>query len=122
MKKTIALILLASFFAIPSFAQTKRIALLSRGGNLSSMGMKSEGNFGETPEMVVASRKYWDSVFRADSTRVADSLARIPYKPKADTGAKHIDSGKPKQLAPQNQKTSSAGAWLEKANTKFAGN
>lgn len=116
MKKIFVLVLLASFFAIPSFAQTKRIALLSRGGKLSSMKMKSEGNFGETREMIESSRKYWDSIFRADSTRMADSLARIPHKSKADTGGRHINSGKPQQFAPQKQRPGKAGSWLEKTS------
>jgi hypothetical protein len=112
--KKIFVLILAAFLALPSFAQTKRIALLSRGGKLSSMHLKSEGNFGETPEMIAVSNKYWDSIFRADSTRMADSLARLPRKPKAGTGAKHVDPDKPQQFAPQKQHPGKAGSWLEK--------
>jgi hypothetical protein len=121
MKKLFVLTPLFILFTLSASAQTKRIALLSRAGKLSSMNMKSEGNFGLGPEsyrLREIDMKYWDSVFRADSTRLSDSLARLPHKPKADTvrtGAKRIDPAKPQQFAPQKPQPQKAGTWLEKS-------
>lgn len=112
MKKFLALIPLV-LFTLTLSAQTKRIALLSHAGKLTSMHMKSEGNFGEGPGMRImrdVDKKYWDSVFRADSTHIADSLARIPRKPKADTGAKQGQ-----QFAPETPNPQKAGAGLKKS-------
>lgn len=107
MKKIFVFLLPALLFVLQAPAQTKRIALLSRGGKLSSMNMKSEGNFGETPEMI---RKYhlnWDSAFRADSVRLADSIAKKYMKPE-------IDGGKSSQMMPQRRNPSGAGSWLSR--------
>ncbi len=106
MKKILVLILPALLLFAAASAQTKRIALLSRGGKLSSMNMKSEGNFGETPEMIKKRHLNWDSAYRADSIRLADSIHIQYNKPKAGADNKNIM---------QNQKNpTKAGRWLSK--------
>ncbi len=107
MKKILALILPAVFLFAAASAQTKRIAMLSRGGKLSSMNMKSEGNFGETPEMIRKYRLNWDSAYRADSIRLADSINRKYIIPKGP-GAK-------KNMTPNRMNPTKAGNWLTKS-------
>lgn len=117
MKKLFALIPLV-LVTLTVSAQTKRIALLSHAGKLTSLHMKSEGNFGEGPGMYYMrdiDKKYWDSVFRADSARIADSLARIPRKPQTDAGTKQDDPAKPQQSAPETPNPQKAGTWLGKS-------
>lgn len=117
MKKILVLLLPVFLFVIAAPAQTKRIALLSHSGKISSLHVKSEGNFGETPEMRKEYYQYMDSVFKADSTRIADSLLRLKQGPKQGTGAKYIETGKPQHFAPQKSGTIKAGTWLGKTRS-----
>jgi hypothetical protein len=114
MKKIIALLLPVLLFILAAPAQTKRIAMLSHSGKIASINIKSEGNFGETPEMLQRARLDWDSAFRADSIRY-DSISRSQHRPMADTGVKQINSGKLQPMAPQKEPPRKAGTWLEKS-------
>lgn len=117
MKKILAIFLPVFLFAITAPAQTKRVALLSHSGKISSIQLKSEGNFGATPEMMADYERRMDSIFRADSTRIADSLLRLKQGPKQGTGAKYNETGKPQQFAPQKPGTLKAGNWLSKSRS-----
>ncbi|CAN5801107.1 hypothetical protein BH11BAC7_BH11BAC7_05560 [soil metagenome] len=115
--KTTLVLFFALFLVITANAQTKRIALLSHSGKISSLKMKSESNFGATPEMMKDYARRMDSIFLADSTRISDSLLRLKQNPKQGTGAKYIDTDKP-QFMPQKPDPARAGSWLGKARFK----
>ena len=86
--------------------------MLSHSGDISSVTNESDGGFGETPEMRAESKKIWDSIFRADSTRLADSLRMM----KKDTGTKQLDFGKPQPKSQPKPNCEHGGEWLGKLN------